>query len=100
MVSTLVLSHAATRSLSSSILKLEPRFPFVEEAFSTGGGGGGGESETDTRVFWDVPIIMTRHELGTWTRIVTPTHNHNDNNRSPRRWERERDSGKSSSRDT
>ena len=51
MVSTLVLSHAATRSLSSSILKLEPHFPFVEEAFSTGGGSGGGESETDTRVF-------------------------------------------------
>ena len=51
MVSTLVLSHADTRSLSSSILKLEPRFPFVEEAFSTGGGSGGGESETNTRVF-------------------------------------------------
>ena len=50
MVSTLVLSHADTRSLSSSILKLEPRFPFVEEAFSTEGGGGGGESETDTGV--------------------------------------------------
>ena len=53
MASTLVLSHAATRSLSSSILKLEPRFLFVEEAFSTGGGGGGGggESETNTGVF-------------------------------------------------
>ena len=56
MASTLVLSHAATRSLSSSTLKLEPRFPFVEEAFSTWGGGGGGELETDTGVFWDVPI--------------------------------------------
>ena len=56
MASTLVLSHAATRSLSSSILKLEPRFPFVEEAFSTGGGSGGGESETNTGVFWDIPI--------------------------------------------
>ena len=52
MASTLVLSHVDTRSLSSSTLKLEPRFPFVEEALSTwgGGGGGGGESETDTGV--------------------------------------------------
>ena len=56
MALTLVLSHAASRSLSSSTLKLEPCFPFVEEAFSTWGEGGGGESETDTGVFWDVPI--------------------------------------------
>ena len=48
MVSTLVLSHAATKSLSSSTVKLEPRFPFVEEAFSTYGGGGDGELETNT----------------------------------------------------
>ena len=54
MASTLVLSHAYIRSWSSSTLKLDPRFPFVEEAFSTWGGGGGGESETDIEVFWDV----------------------------------------------
>ena len=44
-------SHAATKSLSSSTVKLEPRFPFVEEAFSTYGGGGDGELETNTGVF-------------------------------------------------
>ena len=53
MASTLVLSHANTRSWSSSTLKLEPYFPFVEEAFSTWGRGG--ESKTNKGVFWDVP---------------------------------------------
>ena len=55
MASTLVLSYADTRSWSSSTLKLEPRFPYVEEAFSTWGWGRGGESKTDIGVFWNVP---------------------------------------------
>ena len=50
MASTLVLSHVATKSLSSSTVKLEPRFPFVEEVFSTCSSGDG-ESETNTGVF-------------------------------------------------
>ena len=50
MASTLVLSHAYIRSWSSSTLKLEPHFSFVEETFSNWGG----ESKTDIGVFWDV----------------------------------------------
>ena len=51
MASTLLLSHADTRSWSSSTLKLEPHFPYVKEAFSTWGR----ESEIDIGVFWEVP---------------------------------------------
>ena len=51
MTLTLVLSHADTRSWSSSTLKLQPRFAFLEKAFSTWGG----ESENDIGLFWDIP---------------------------------------------
>ena len=64
--STLVLSHANTRRLSSSTLKLLPYFVFLGMTIWTLGG----ELETYIGLFWDISTEFESTSISPWMKLV------------------------------